>query len=158
MIRVGIGYDIHRLEKGRYLVLGGVNIPFEKGLSGHSDADALAHAVIDALLGAASLGNIGQHFPDTDPAYKDADSMALLSKTASLLFEKGYFVLNLDANIVAQQPVLNPHLDEMRDNLARTLRIDRDRISVKAKTNEGLGPEGRSEAISAQVAVLIENP
>lgn len=157
MIRVGIGYDIHRLEEGRALVLGGVSIPFEKGLSGHSDADALAHAVIDALLGAAALGNIGKHFPDTDPAYKNANSMELLSRTASLLFENGYLVANLDANIVAQRPSLSPYLDEMRDNLARTLRVDRGRISVKAKTNEGVGPEGRGEAISVQAAVLIEN-
>lgn len=156
-MRVGIGYDLHRLEAGRPLILGGVEIPFDKGLAGHSDGDALAHAITDALLGAAALGNIGQHFPDTDPAYKNADSMALLSKASDLVRERGYTIGNLDANIIAQQPKLNPHLDAMRARLCEVLGIDIGRISVKAKTNELVGPEGRGEAMSTQAVVLLES-
>jgi 2-C-methyl-D-erythritol 2,4-cyclodiphosphate synthase len=155
-MRVGIGYDLHRLEAGRPLILGGVHVPHEKGLLGHSDADVLAHAVTDALLGAAALGNIGQLFPDTDPKYKDADSMALLREVSARVQAAGYRVLNADANIVAQQPKLNPHLDAMRRNLAACLELDPGQVSVKAKTNEHLGPEGRLEAISAQAVVLIQ--
>ena len=156
MNRIGMGYDLHRLVEGRRLVLGGVEIPHQKGLSGHSDADALTHAVIDALLGAAALGNIGQHFPDTDPRYKDADSMVLLEETFRRVRESGYGLVNLDSCIIAQEPRLNPHLDAMRERIALALGVEPSRISVKAKTNESVGPEGRGEAISAQAVVLLE--
>ena len=156
-MRVGIGYDLHRLEPGRPLILGGVEVPFEKGLAGHSDGDALAHAITDALLGAAALGNIGQHFPDTDPAYKNADSMELLRHVAEMVISHGYTIGNLDANIVAQAPKLNPHLDAMRARLSEVLGIEIERISVKAKTNESVGPEGRGEAMSTQAIVLLES-
>lgn len=156
-MRIGIGYDLHRLESGRPLILGGVEVPFDKGLAGHSDGDALAHAITDALLGAAALGNIGQHFPDTDPAYKDADSMDLLRRATELVRNEGYSIGNLDANIIAQQPKLNPHLDAMRARIADVMGIDVGRISVKAKTNELVGPEGRGEAMSTQAVVLLES-
>jgi 2-C-methyl-D-erythritol 2,4-cyclodiphosphate synthase len=156
VIRVGIGYDLHRLAEGRPLVLGGVKIAFDRGLSGHSDADALIHAVIDALLGAAALGNIGQHFPDTDPRFENADSVDLLEQTVRLISAAGYEIVNIDCNVVAQQPRLGPYLDEMRDRIAKVLCIALDRVSVKAKTNESVGPEGRGEAISAQAVVLLE--
>jgi len=156
MFRVGIGYDLHRLEEGRPLILGGVNVPFDKGLVGHSDGDALAHAVTDALLGAAALGNIGQHFPDTDPRFKGADSLALLMRVAALVRSAGYTIANIDSNIIAQQPKLNPFLDRMRSRVAECLDIEVARVSVKAKTNEGVGPEGRGEAISTQAVVLLE--
>lgn len=155
-MRVGIGYDLHRLEAGRPLILGGIEVPFDKGLAGHSDGDALAHAITDALLGAAALGNIGQHFPDTDPAFKDADSMELLHKAAGLVRDAGYSIGNIDANIIAQQPKLNPYLDAMRTRLSEVLDLDIGRISVKAKTNESVGPEGRGEAMSTQAVVLLE--
>ena len=157
MIRVGLGYDLHRLVEGRPLILGGITVPFEKGLEGHSDADALAHAITDALLGAAALGNIGQHFPDTDPRYKDADSIVLLGHAAEMLRAHGYRIVNIDSNIVAQRPKLNPHLDAMRTRLSECLQIDISCISVKAKTNERVGPEGREEAISTQAIALIES-
>ncbi|MCC6487263.1 MAG: 2-C-methyl-D-erythritol 2,4-cyclodiphosphate synthase [Candidatus Hydrogenedentes bacterium] len=157
MKRVGIGYDLHRLVEGRPLILGGVTIPHTKGLAGHSDADVLAHAITDAILGAAALGNIGQHFPDTDPRYKDADSMDLLRQVMELLRDKGLAVVNVDSNVVAQQPKLNPHIDAIRDSLAKCLGIAVDCVSVKAKTNEHVGPEGREEAISAQAVVLIDS-
>ncbi len=156
-MRVGLGYDLHVLSGGRKLILGGVEIPYEQGLIGHSDADALAHAVTDALFGAAALGNIGQHFPDDDPRYRDADSMALLREAKSLVGAAGFEVVNLDANIVAERPKLNPYLDHMRLRLAECLGIAMESVSVKAKTNEGVGPEGRGEAISAQAIVLIRN-
>lgn len=156
MIRVGLGYDLHRLEAGRPLLLGGVKIPHEKGLVGHSDADVLAHAITDALLGAAALGNIGQHFPDTDPRYKGADSMVLLRAAYDMVREAGYRIVNIDSNIVAQRPKLNPHLDAIRTSLAGTLDITLHQISVKAKTNELVGPEGREEAISTQAIALLE--
>ena len=155
-MRIGIGYDLHRLEEGRALILGGVRIPHNKGLAGHSDADALAHAVIDALLGAAALGNIGRMFPDDDPAFKDADSMFLLEQAARAVGESGYSVVNVDANIIAQAPKLNPHIDQMRKNIAQSLQIEPGQVSVKPKTNEGAGPEGREEAISVQAAVMLE--
>jgi len=136
--------------------LGGITIPFEKGLEGHSDADALAHAITDALLGAAALGNIGQHFPDTDPRYKDADSIVLLGHAADMLRAHGYRIVNIDSNIVAQRPKLNPYLDAMRNRLSECLQLDVNYISVKAKTNERVGPEGREEAISTQAIALIE--
>jgi 2-C-methyl-D-erythritol 2,4-cyclodiphosphate synthase len=157
MMRIGTGYDMHRLEAGRPLILGGVTIPFEKGLMGHSDADALAHAVIDALLGAAALGNIGQHFPDTDPKWKNADSLKLLRQTVTLLRRSHFDIINIDTTIVAQAPKLNPFLDKMRANLAECLDLNLDRVSVKAKTNENVGPEGRGEAISVQAVALIQS-
>lgn len=155
MNRIGIGYDLHRLAHDRALVLGGVRIPFEKGLAGHSDADVLTHAVIDALLGAAALGNIGQLFPDTDPQYRDIDSLVLLSQTVGRVTEAGYSILNIDATILAERPKLSPYIDAMRGNLARVLAVDAGCVSVKAKTNEHVGPEGRGEAISAQAVVLL---
>ena len=157
MNRIGFGYDLHKLEKGRPLVLGGITIPFDKGLAGHSDADALTHAIIDALLGAAALGNIGQHFPDTDPKYSDANSLELLHETIGMIREAGYTIVNIDANIIAEQPKLAPYLDAMCNAIARSIELDADAVSVKAKTNEGVGPEGRREAISAHAAVLLES-
>jgi 2-C-methyl-D-erythritol 2,4-cyclodiphosphate synthase len=156
MIRVGLGYDLHRLEAGLPLLIGGVLIPHDKGLVGHSDADVLAHAITDALLGAAALGNIGQHFPDTDPRYKGADSIVLLRAAYDLVREAGFRIVNIDSNIVAQRPKLNPHLEAIRTRLASALDITLHQISVKAKTNELVGPEGREEAISTQAIVLIE--
>ena len=156
-MRIGQGYDLHRLEEGYPLILGGITIPHAKGLVGHSDADVLTHAIIDALLGAAALGNIGQHFPDTDPKYKGADSLVLLKEAAALLYKAGWNVVNIDSTIIAQQPKLNPHLNAIRARLAKTLALKLDQISVKAKTNEHVGPEGREEAISVHAAVLIED-
>ena len=154
-MRIGIGYDLHRLEEGRPLILGGVTIPHEKGLVGHSDADVLAHAITDALLGAAALGNIGQLFPDTDPAYKGADSITLLQEAWRQVQEAGYQIGNIDCTIIAQRPKLNPHVDAMRDRLANALGIDKSQLSIKPKTNETVGPEGREEAISVQAVVLL---
>lgn len=156
-MRIGQGYDLHRLEEGYPLILGGITVPHHKGLVGHSDADVLTHAIIDALLGAAALGNIGQHFPDTDPKYKGADSLVLLKEAAALLFKAGWNVVNIDSTIIAQQPKLNPHLDAIRARLAETLALKLDQISVKAKTNEHVGPEGREEAISVHAVALIED-
>ncbi|HRK34277.1 MAG TPA: 2-C-methyl-D-erythritol 2,4-cyclodiphosphate synthase [Candidatus Hydrogenedentes bacterium] len=156
MIRVGIGYDLHRLVEGRPLKLGGVKVPFEFGLEGHSDADALAHAITDALLGAAALGNIGQHFPDTDTAYKNADSMVLLKAVDDMLTAKGWRIVNIDSNVIAQRPKLNPFIDAIRENIAKVLGLAIDAVSVKAKTNENVGPEGRGEAIATNAVVLIE--
>ena len=156
MSRIGTGYDLHRLEEGRPLVLGGVTIPHSKGLIGHSDADALTHAIVDALLGAAALGNIGQLFPDDNPKYKDVESLWFLAETRDQLSVSGYSVVNVDATIIAQEPKLNPHLDAMREKLANCLRISIERVSVKAKTNEGIGPEGRGEAISVHAVALLE--
>ncbi len=155
MIRIGIGYDLHRLEPGRPLILAGITIPFEAGLAGHSDADVVCHAVTDALLGAAGLGNIGQHFPDTDPRYKDANSLELLRRTKEMLGDEGYRVSNVDTTIIAQAPHLNPHTQAMRQRLAACLEIPVTAVSIKPKTNEGLGPEGRGEAISAHAVALI---
>jgi len=155
-MRVGIGYDAHRLVAGRKLVLGGVEIPFEKGLLGHSDADVLVHAINDALLGAAALGDIGVHFPDTDPEYKDIRSIILLERVGELLKNEGFEVLNIDSVICAERPKLSPYIDKMRENIAKALRISKDRVSVKATTTEGMGFEGRGEGISAQAVCLIE--
>jgi 2-C-methyl-D-erythritol 2,4-cyclodiphosphate synthase len=155
MIRAGTGYDLHRLEPGRPLILGGVTIPHDKGLTGHSDADALCHAITDALLGAAALGDIGTHFPDTDPVYKDADSLELLARTCETIRGANYEINNVDATIVAQEPKLASHIDAMRKQLAAALSVPIDAVSVKAKTNEGVGPEGRGEAISVHAAALI---
>ncbi|HOD52018.1 MAG TPA: 2-C-methyl-D-erythritol 2,4-cyclodiphosphate synthase [Candidatus Hydrogenedentes bacterium] len=154
-MRIGQGYDLHRLETGRPLILGGVKIPYDKGLTGHSDADVLAHAITDALLGAAALGSIGEHFPDTDPAYKGADSLQLLAKAYVMVKEAGCRLANIDATVIAQEPKLNPHIPAIRKSLAECLSVPVESISVKAKTNEGLGPEGRREAISVHAAVLI---
>ncbi len=155
-MRIGHGYDVHRLVEGRRLVLGGVEIPFEKGLLGHSDADVLAHSVMDALLGAAALGDIGQLFPDSDPAYKGADSLALLRRVTAVLREEGYRVGNVDATVLAQRPKLAPHVPLMRERLASAMEIDPDRVSVKATTEEGLGFTGTGEGIAAHAVALIE--
>jgi 2-C-methyl-D-erythritol 4-phosphate cytidylyltransferase/2-C-methyl-D-erythritol 2,4-cyclodiphosphate synthase len=155
VIRIGEGYDVHRLVEGRPLILGGVNIPFEKGLLGHSDADALSHAIADALLGAAALGDLGAHFPDTDPRWKGANSLDLLAAVQALLAKKSFFVQNLDATLLCQAPKLAPHIPAMRHNLARVLKMDQGRISVKATTEEGLGFTGRQEGIAARAVALI---
>lgn len=155
-MRIGHGYDVHRLTEGRRLILGGVDIPWEKGLLGHSDADVLTHAVMDALLGAAGLGDIGRHFPDTDPAYAGADSMKLLEHVTTLLEERGWAVGNVDATILAQRPKLAPHIPTMRDNLARAMGVESDRVNVKATTEEGLGFTGSGEGMAAHAVALIE--
>lgn len=155
-MRIGNGYDVHRFKEGRKLILGGVDIPYEMGLDGHSDADVLAHAICDALLGAAALGDIGKHFPDSDPAYKGADSLVLLSNVCKLLKEKGWAVSNIDSIIVAQMPKLSPYIEQMRINLAKAAGIDCEQISVKATTEERLGFTGRLEGISAHSVCLIE--
>ena len=157
-MRVGMGYDVHRLVEGRNLIIGGVNIPYEKGLLGHSDADVLLHAVSDALLGAAALGDIGKHFPDTDPAYKGISSLLLLEKVGDLLEEKGFLIENLDATIIAQAPKMRPYIDEMRKNIANTLKMDISQVNVKATTEEGLGFTGSGEGISAQAVCLLTSP
>ena len=156
MFRIGHGYDVHRLVEGRRLILGGVEVPFDKGLLGHSDADVLTHAVMDALLGAAALGDIGKHFPDTDPAYAGADSLRLLDHVVELLEERGWQVGNVDATILAQKPKLAPYIGQMRDNLAAHLRVDPDRVNVKATTEEGLGFTGAGEGMAAHAVCLLE--
>lgn len=156
MIRVGHGYDVHKLVEGRKLIMGGVYIPWEKGLLGHSDADVLAHAVTDALLGAAGLGDIGKHFPDTDPAYAGADSLVLLDHVVALLKEKGWHVSNVDATILAQRPKLAAHLPGMRDNLAAHMGVEPEQVNVKATTEEGLGFTGEGLGIAAHAVALIE--
>ena len=156
MIRIGHGYDVHRLVEDRKLILGGVEIPYEKGLLGHSDADVLLHAISDALLGAAALGDIGKLFPDNDPAFKDADSLVLLRKVNSHLGMAGYRIVNIDATVLAQAPKLAPHIDAMRKNISRVVGIATDCVSVKATTEEGLGFTGRKEGIAARAVCLIE--
>ncbi|MBQ9563702.1 MAG: 2-C-methyl-D-erythritol 2,4-cyclodiphosphate synthase [Lachnospiraceae bacterium] len=155
-MRIGHGYDVHRLVPGRELILGGVRIEHSLGLLGHSDADALLHAVADALLGAAALGDIGKHFPDTDPAYEGADSRVLLRAVADLIREAGYRVGNVDATVLAQRPKLAPHIGKMRENIAQDLGVDVGRISVKATTEERLGFTGREEGIAAHAVCLLE--
>jgi 2-C-methyl-D-erythritol 2,4-cyclodiphosphate synthase len=155
-VRVGQGFDVHALVAGRKLVIGGVHIPYEKGLEGHSDADVLLHAITDALLGAAGLGDIGRHFPDTDPRYKDADSRVLLRETAKKLREAGWRVENVDATIIAQAPRMAPHVDAMRSNIAADLSIGAAGVNVKAKTTERLGFTGRGEGIAAEAVALVE--
>jgi 2-C-methyl-D-erythritol 2,4-cyclodiphosphate synthase len=155
-MRIGHGYDVHRLVDDRKLIMGGVEIPWDKGLLGHSDADVLLHAVADALLGALAMGDIGKHFPDTDPAFKGADSMKLLEYVVGLVRERGYQVGNLDATIIAQRPKMAPHIPAMRENIARACGVEVDRINVKATTEEGLGFTGRAEGISAHAVVLME--
>jgi len=157
VIRVGVGYDVHPLAAGRPLVLGGVRIPYERGLAGHSDSDVLAHAVVDALLGAAALGDIGSHFPPSDPRYKDADSMAFVGHAVRLLAQRRWHICNVDATMVAQEPRLAPHVPRMRENLSRALGVDVARVSVKAKSTNGLGFEGRGEGIAAHAVALIES-
>ena len=149
-MRIGQGYDVHKLVEGRKLILGGVGIPYEKGLLGHSDADVLVHAVMDALLGAAALGDIGQHFPDTDPRYEGISSIELLKKVGELLEEKGYVVENIDATIIAQKPKMAPHIPTMRENIAEALGIKISQLNIKATTEEGLGITGQGEGISSQ--------
>ncbi len=157
-MRIGIGYDIHRLVEGRKLVLGGVTIPFEKGLLGHSDADVLIHAICDALLGAAGLGDIGMHFPDTDPELKDISSMKILSKTYNFLKEKGFTVINLDSTIMAEAPKVSPFKEKMIENIAQTIEIPLNCVNVKATTFEGLGLIGKGEGIGAMCVALIDCP
>lgn len=155
-LRIGHGYDVHRFAEGRALILGGVNIPFERGLLGHSDADVLTHAVMDALLGAAALGDIGRLFPDTDPVYAGADSLVLLERVTAVLRENGFVPINVDATVLAQRPKLAPYVPQMREKLARAMGLDVSCASVKATTEEGLGFTGRGEGIAAHVVALIE--
>jgi len=155
-MRVGLGYDVHKLVEGRDLIIGGVNIPYEKGLLGHSDADVLLHAISDALLGAAALGDIGKHFPDTDPKYKGADSLKLLEHVGKLLEDNLYIIENIDATIIAQRPKMAPHIQTMRENIARVLGLEVDQVNVKATTEEGLGFTGTGEGISSQAICAIE--
>lgn len=155
-MRVGMGYDVHKLTEGRDLILGGVTIPWEKGLLGHSDADVLIHAVMDALQGAAALGDIGRHFPDTDPAYKGISSLNLLEHVMCLLNRNGFSVGNVDAVIIAQKPKMAPHIPQMRKNLAEAMGIPEDRVNVKATTEEGLGFTGSGEGIASQAVCLLE--
>lgn len=157
MIRVGHGYDLHRLAEGCPLFLGGKRITYVKGLVGHSDADALTHAVIDALLGAAALGSIGQHFPDNDPHYKNAESLKLLRQAVALVHESGFRVMNVDATIIAEEPRIEPYVEIICANLAEVLEVLPGAVSVKGKTNEGVGPEGRGEAIAVHAVALIES-
>lgn len=154
-MRVGTGYDVHKLVTGRKLILGGVEISHELGLLGHSDADVLLHAIMDALLGAAALGDIGRHFPDTDPAYEGASSLMLLSHVGKLLDEKGYVIENIDATVIAQRPKLMEHIEKMEQNIAKTLGIAIDQVNVKATTEERLGFTGREEGISAQAVCAL---
>ncbi len=154
-MRIGTGYDVHRLTEGRALILGGVHIPYALGLDGHSDADVIVHAIMDALLGAAALGDIGQHFPDTDPRYKGADSIQLLQEVGRILESHGYRIENIDSTIIAQKPKLMSYLPEMRANVARALQLSVDQVSIKATTEEHLGFTGRGEGISAQAAALL---
>ena len=153
--RVGLGYDVHRLVEGRKLFLGGIEIPYIKGLLGHSDADALLHAICDALLGAVALGDIGEHFPDTDPKYEGVSSVELVKKVNSLVKEKGFLINNIDAVVIAQQPNLAPFKKKMRQSISRILNIKEEAVSIKAKTNQGLGDTGRKEAIAAYAVVCV---
>ena len=155
-MRIGHGYDVHRLVEDRKLILGGVEISHSKGLLGHSDADVLLHAISDSLLGAAALGDIGKHFPDNDEKYKGADSLVLLSEVAKLLRERGYTTVNVDATVIAEAPKLSPHILKMRENIAGALGVDVDCVSVKATTEEGLGFSGRKEGIAAHAVCLID--
>ena len=156
MMRIGQGYDVHRLRKGRPLFLGGVEIPFEKGLDGHSDADALLHALCDALLGAAGIGDIGRHFPDTDPAFKNIYSIELLKKTWAIVSQPGRAIINIDATILAEAPKISPYADQMKQSIADALAISPDQVNIKATTTEGLGFVGRGEGIAALCVVLID--
>jgi len=157
-MRVGMGYDVHKLVVDRELIIGGVTIPYEKGLLGHSDADVLLHAISDALLGAAALGDIGKHFPDSDPAYKGISSVILLEKVGTLLEEKGFLIENIDATIIAQAPKMRPYIDTMRENIAKALGIEVSQVNVKATTEEGLGFTGTGEGISSQAICMLTSP
>jgi len=154
-MRIGMGYDVHKLVEGRDLIIGGVNIPHTLGLLGHSDADVLLHAIMDAVLGAAGLGDIGKHFPDTDPAYKGISSIKLMEHVAALIEEKGYVVENIDATIIAQRPKMRPHIPQMEENIAKAMHISVDQINVKATTEEGLGFTGTEAGISSQAICLL---
>ncbi|WP_447581669.1 2-C-methyl-D-erythritol 2,4-cyclodiphosphate synthase [Anaerotignum faecicola] len=155
-MRIGNGYDVHKLAEGRKLIIGGVEIPYEKGLLGHSDADVLVHAVMDSLLGAAALGDIGKHFPDNSERYKDISSIFLLKNVFSLLENEGYSIINIDASIIAQEPKMAPYIEIMRKNIADALNIDMGAVNIKATTEEGLGFTGRGEGIAASAVCLIE--
>lgn len=155
-MRIGHGYDVHKLVEGRKLIIGGVEIPHEKGLLGHSDADVLVHAVMDSLLGAAALGDIGGLFPDNDPAYEGADSLVLLKEVCAVVAKKGYAISNIDATVIAQKPKMKPHIEKMRENIAVVCGIDIDRVNVKATTEERLGFTGREEGISAHAVSLLD--
>ncbi|MBQ9990972.1 MAG: 2-C-methyl-D-erythritol 2,4-cyclodiphosphate synthase [Lachnospiraceae bacterium] len=157
-MRIGSGYDVHRLVEGRRLIIGGVDIPYEKGLLGHSDADVLLHAISDALLGAAALGDIGKHFPDTEEKWKGADSLKLLEAVGEMVEEQMLFIENIDATIIAQAPKMRPHIDQMRENIARALKISIDQVNVKATTEEGMGFTGEGAGISAQAICLLNSP
>ena len=154
-MRIGMGYDVHKLVENRDLILGGVNIPYEKGLLGHSDADVLVHAIMDSLLGATALGDIGKHFPDTDSKYKGISSINLLKEVGLLIHDNGYSINNIDSTIIAQAPKMAPHIQTMRENIAKALNISIDRINVKATTEEGLGFTGNGEGISSQSICLV---
>lgn len=156
-LRIGYGYDIHRLEEGYPLILGGVTIPFEKGLVGHSDADVLLHAITDALLGASALGDIGNHFPDSDDKYENIDSRILLRNVIELIAQEGYKIVNIDATVVAEQPKLAPYISKMREQIAEDLEVGKDQVSVKATTSEGLGFEGEGKGISVLTVALLTN-
>lgn len=156
-MRVGMGYDVHKLVEGRELIMGGVTIPYEKGLLGHSDADVLLHAVMDALLGAAALGDIGKHFPDTDESYRGISSIKLLKEVGKLLEEKLYIIDNIDATIIAQRPKMRPYIDQMRANIADALELEIDQVNVKATTEEGLGFTGTGDGISSQAVCAVES-
>ena len=156
-MRIGIGYDVHKLVKNRKLIIGGVDIPYDLGLDGHSDADVLIHAIMDSLLGSLAMGDIGKFFPDTDSTFKDIDSMLLLKKVASFIDEKGYRVRNIDSVIIAQKPKMAPYIDSMRKRIADVLNIDLEQVGVKATTTEHLGFEGRSEGISASSVAILFN-
>lgn len=156
-MRVGLGYDVHKLVENRKLILGGVEIPYEKGLLGHSDADVLLHAIIDSLLGACALGDIGKHFPDTDNSFKGISSISLLEKTGKLIFDAGYTVNNIDATIIAQKPKMLPYIENMRENISKALNIDINKINIKATTEEGLGFTGSLLGISSQSIASVEN-
>lgn len=158
MMRIGMGYDVHKLVENRDLILGGVKIPYEKGLLGHSDADVLLHAIMDALLGAAALGDIGKHFPDSDPAYKGISSIILLEKVGELLEENLFLIENIDATIIAQAPKMRPYIDTMRENIAKALGIAVSQVNVKATTEEGLGFTGSGEGISSQAICMLSMP
>ena len=155
-MRIGQGYDVHRLVENRALILGGVNIPWERGLLGHSDADVLVHAIMDALLGAAAMGDIGQHFPDTDPAYAGADSLQLLRRVCQIIQQAGYEVENIDATVIAQRPKLMPHIPQMRQNIAQAMEIDLSQVNIKATTEERLGFTGREEGIASMAVALLK--
>lgn len=154
-LRIGYGYDVHRLKEGLPLILGGVEIPFEKGLAGHSNADVLSHAITDALLGACALGDIGKHFPDSDDKYKNIDSRILLRKAVQLIKQEGYSIANVDSTIVAEQPKLSPYISDMRERIAADLEVGTDQVSVKATTSEGMGFEGKGKGISARAVALL---